>query len=215
MTILVTDVLMTSLMASFLFLLLEKRIRWIVCPVLIYFLGLSPAAHGSPGDSNRRNSNILLITVDTLRADRLKCYGYSGASTPVMDQLAAHGFRFERAYSQVPLTLPSHYSILSGTYPLSHGVHDNSQSSNGQPTLISEILQRNGYRTGAFVGSFILDSRFGLDRGFDVYGDNFDVARAGGGDLSHIERPAAEVVRKAWQWITEGKGKFFAWGPPI
>jgi arylsulfatase A-like enzyme/Flp pilus assembly protein TadD len=184
--------------------------RMAICRIFFCLLALLIADDGSPAGS-KSSANILLITVDTLRADRLKCYGYSEASTPEMDQLAAEGFRFERAYAQVPLTLPSHYSILSGTYPFYHGVRDNSQPVRNGPTLVSEVLQRNGYRTGAFVGSFILDSRFGLKRGFDLYGDDFDVARAHGSDLSHIERPAEEVVQKALRWITESKGKFFAW----
>src|SRR5262245_25911349 len=98
-------------------------------------------------------ANVLLITIDTLRADRLNCYGYAGASTPVIDQLAREGFRFEQAYTQVPLTLPSHYSILSGTYPFYHQVRDNSQLAKKKPALISELLRQNGYSTGAFVGS--------------------------------------------------------------
>ncbi len=160
---------------------------------------------------SKSDANILLITVDTLRADRLNCYGYSKALTPVIDRLAAEGFRFEHAYAQVPLTLPSHYSILSGAYPLYHGVRDNSQLVKDGPALVSEVLQRSGYRTGAFVGSFVLDSRFGLSRGFDLYGDDFDVSRAQGSDLSHIERPAEEVVQKALGWITQDNRKFFAW----
>jgi arylsulfatase A-like enzyme len=164
--------------------------------LLYFFLRLSNIAGGSPVDSNT-NSNILLITVDTLRADRLRCYGYSSASTPVTDQLAAEDYRFEQAYAQVPLTLPSHYSILSGTYSFYHGVRDNSQPIKGGPALVSEVLQQNGYRTGAFMGSSILDSRFGLNRGFDHYGDDFDLVRALAPDLSLIECPGEEVVHKA------------------
>jgi arylsulfatase A-like enzyme/tetratricopeptide (TPR) repeat protein len=160
---------------------------------------------------SKGDTNVLLITVDTLRADRLNCYGYSKALTPVIDRLAAEGYRFEHAYAQVPLTLPSHYSILSGAYPLYHGVRDNSQLVKNGPPLVSEALQHYGYRTGAFVGSFVLDSRFGLSRGFDVYGDDFDVSRSQGSDLSHIERPAEEVVQKALAWITQDNRKFFAW----
>jgi arylsulfatase A-like enzyme/Tfp pilus assembly protein PilF len=156
-------------------------------------------------------ANVLLITVDTLRADRLNCYGYPSASTPVIDQLANEGFRFEQAYTQVPLTLPSHYSILSGTYPFYHGVRDNSQLTKKKPILVSELLQQNGYRTGAFVGSFMLDSRFGLNRGFELYFDQFDLSRNQGFDLSHIERPAGEVVQNALRWITENNRTFFAW----
>lgn len=181
----------------------------IVRPLCFCLVLLSIVHNCHAGDKS--NANILLITVDTLRADRLKCYRYPRASTPVIDQLAAEGFRFERAYAQVPLTLPSHYSILSGTYPFTHGVRDNSQLVKNGPPLVSEVLQRNGYRTGAFVASFILDSRFGLNRGFDFYCDDFDVAQAHGSDLSHVERPAEEVVQRALRWITGNNGRFFAW----
>jgi arylsulfatase A-like enzyme/Flp pilus assembly protein TadD len=163
------------------------------------------------GAEARTETNVLLITVDTLRADRLHCYGYQAGSTPVIDQLATEGFRFEQAFTQVPLTLPSHHSILSGTYPFYHGVRDNSQLAKKKPALVSELLRRNGYRTGAFVGSFMLDARFGLNRGFDLYFDHFDVSRNQRFDLSHIERPAEEVVQNALRWITENNRKFFAW----
>jgi arylsulfatase A-like enzyme/Tfp pilus assembly protein PilF len=185
--------------------------RVLVCWTCSLYLLLQlpqPKGMGAEGNSG---GNILLITVDTLRADRLSCYGYPSALTPLIDRLAAQGFRFTNAYAQVPLTLPSHYSILSGTYPFYHGIRDNSQTVKNGPTLVNEVLQRNGYRTGAFVGSFILDSRFGLGRGFDVYGDDFDVSRAQGFDLSHVERPAEEVVQKALRWITESNGRYFAW----
>ena len=163
------------------------------------------------GPEPSEGTNVLLITVDTLRADHLGCYGYSAASTPVIDKLAAQGFRFTKAYAQVPLTLPSHYCILTGTYPFYHGVRDNSRGNPEGPPLVSEVLKKAGYRTGAFVGSAMLDSRFGLNRGFDDYFDHFDVSRSGGVDFSHIERPAGDVVRSAIQWIGSGRGKFFAW----
>ncbi len=169
------------------------------------------AATRQNGPETSKGPNVLLITVDTLRADHLGCYGYSAASTPVIDKLAAQGFRFTKASAQVPLTLPSHYCILTGTYPFYHGVRDNSRGNPDGPPLISEAFKNAGYRTGAFVGSALLDSRFGLNRGFDDYFDHFDVSRSGGVDFSHIERPAGDVVRSAIRWIASGRGKFFAW----
>ena len=170
---------------------------------------------GSQTLVGRRDSpdtpNIILITVDTLRADHLGCYGYRASSTPTIDALAGEGYLFTRAYAQVPLTLPSHYSILSGTLPVYHGVRDNSVGQPKGPPLISEVLHGKGYRTAAFVGSFILDSRFGLDRGFDYYYDDFDLPQRGGTDLSHVERPAGEVMEKARHWLATGDAPFFAW----
>ena len=112
--------------------------------------------------------DILLITLDTTRADRLGSYGYGAAETPALDGLAATGVRFDRAHAQVPLTLPSHASLLTGTYPGGNGIHVNAEARLGDdlPTL-AEGLKQRGYRTGAFVSAFVLDAVFGLDRGFD------------------------------------------------
>ncbi len=116
--------------------------------------------------------NLLLITMDTTRADRIGCYGYETASTPVLDKLAQSGARFTRAYSQVPITLPSHAVMLTGTYPPENGVRDNGRHALGPglPTLAA-IFRQHGYRTGAFVAAAVLHSRYGLNRGFDEYKD--------------------------------------------
>jgi tetratricopeptide (TPR) repeat protein len=156
--------------------------------------------------------NVLLITIDTLRADAVGAYGRLAAETPLMDRLAAGGVRFTEARAQNVVTLPSHANILSGRYPLRHGVRDNAgfRFPADQETLTTRLHQR-GYRTGAFVSAFPLDSRFGLDRGFDVYDDRF-----GGGDAQSAfvmeERPGQETVALARQWIeAQGQGPFFAW----
>jgi hypothetical protein len=116
--------------------------------------------------------SVLLITIDTLRADALGCYGNRTIETPWMDRLAAAGVRFEQGHAQNVVTLPSHANILSGRYPLDHGVRDNSGFRvPGGPETLATVLKRAGYRTAAFVSAFPLDSRFGLDRGFDVYDD--------------------------------------------
>src|SRR5919204_3509223 len=114
--------------------------------------------------------NVLLITIDTLRTDRVGAFGGPAGLTPTLDRLAAEGLRLTRAYSSAPLTLPSHTSILTAVSPPVHGVRANGLFRLGPalPTLAT-ILKARGYRTGAFVGAFVLDARFGLDRGFDVY----------------------------------------------
>ena len=114
------------------------------------------------------------MTVDTLRPDRLGCYGSAHVKTPAIDALAAKGALFERAFAHTPTTLPSHANILLGLTPLFHGVSENSKSRVSAAFLtLAEHLKKQKYATGAFIGAFPLDSRFGLDQGFDVYDDAF------------------------------------------
>jgi arylsulfatase A-like enzyme/Flp pilus assembly protein TadD len=153
---------------------------------------------------------VLLISIDTLRADHLGAYGGKVETTNI-DRLGAEGVVFERAVSQVPITLPSHASILTGTYPFSHQVHDNgSYRLAAEKESLAERLREHGYRTGAFVGSFALDSRFGLDQGFDVYDDLY--GEAGGLiEFGISERPANAVLEPALSWILESRArKWFA-----
>ena len=112
--------------------------------------------------------NVIVITIDTIRADHLGCYGYKQIKTPNIDALAADGARFDHAYTPVPVTLPAHTVIFTGTYPMLSGIHDFSANKLNpeQPTLAS-ILKERGYTTGAVIGSAVLDRRFGLDHGFD------------------------------------------------
>jgi arylsulfatase A-like enzyme/Flp pilus assembly protein TadD len=155
--------------------------------------------------------NVLLITLDTTRADRLGCYGYSGAETPNLDSLARKGVRFANAYCPVPLTLPSHCSILTGTLPTYHHVHNNGtfHLAAGQLTL-AEILKSRGYQTAAFVASFTVDSRFGLDQGFDVYDDSFQEESPFKGLNS--ERKAQDVFASFDTWMNgSGDKPFFCW----
>lgn len=154
--------------------------------------------------------HILLITVDTLRADYLGCYGGEVVETPHIDRLAAEGIRFRRALSHVPLTLPSHASVFSGMDPLSHGVHNNATFVlESRFTTLAEVLHENGYRTGAFVGAVPVDSRFGIDQGFDVYDDHYGGHRR---DSLLAERPAEEVLRAAMSWLDgQGGQRWFCW----
>jgi arylsulfatase A-like enzyme/Tfp pilus assembly protein PilF len=156
---------------------------------------------------------IVLITVDTLRADRLECYGYSRSKSPNTSRLARDGVLFQHAVSCSPLTLPSHSSIFTATYPRVHGVRDQSGFSlpRGSETLAAR-LKIGGRTTGAFVGSFVLDSRFGLDQGFDYYFDRFDSTRAKSGMPEMLERKAEVVAREAMRWMEENSNRsFFAW----
>ena len=153
--------------------------------------------------------NILLVTIDTLRADALGAYG-GRATTPHLDALAAHGARFDFAHSHAVVTLVSHASILTGRYPYEHGIRDNTgyRLSPKQQT-IATALKAHGFATGAFIGGFPLDHQFGLGVGFDVYDDRF--THATGPDANDRERPADAVVKSALAWIGQQPSKWFAW----
>jgi arylsulfatase A-like enzyme/Flp pilus assembly protein TadD len=144
--------------------------------------------------------NVLLVTIDTLRADALGCYG-GPASTPALDRLAAEGVRFDFAHAHAVLTLPSHTSILTGQYPFQHGVRENAGyrlAANARTA--ATMFKRAGYATAAFVGAFPVHSRFGLNAGFDVYDDRFGETRAPT-EFVMPERPATDVVALARDWI--------------
>jgi arylsulfatase A-like enzyme/Flp pilus assembly protein TadD len=152
-----------------------------------------------------RGSNVLLITIDTLRADRIGAYG-GGTLTPALDRLAASGVRFADAHAHAPLTLPAHTSILTGLVPATHGVHDNgARGLDPQKPTLAERLRQIGYRTGAFVGSFVLDARFGLSRGFDIYDDRIG-SEAGPITLAFTKRSADRVTKVAGDWILDQGG---------
>jgi arylsulfatase A-like enzyme len=160
-----------------------------------------------------RRPNLLLITLDTLRADRLGCYGNTNGLTPELDALAADGIRFERAYTPVPLTLPAHASILTGLFPPEHRLRTNFERALAPdvPTL-AELLRNEGYKTGAFIAAYVLNGGFGLDRGFDVYDDEFDVS-VGGLDEKNRYRQGAYVIDAAQEWLDTSADErpFFCW----
>lgn len=155
--------------------------------------------------------NIFLVTLDTTRADRIGCYDYDKVKTPNLDFLASNGVRFEDAYSQVPLTLPSYCSILTGTYHIYHQVHDNGfYHLHPDYLTLAEILKDKCFKTAAFVSSFIIDSRFGLDQGFDVYDDKFIAKLA----LENFrsERKAKKVFTTFSRWLDENYDQnLFCW----
>lgn len=155
--------------------------------------------------------NVLIITLDTLRADRVGCYGYSKAKTPNLDELAKKGVRFENTVCQAPLTLPSHTSLFTGLYPLYHQVRDNgSYYLDKRFKTLAEIFKEREYKTAAFIGAFPVDSRFGLDQGFDVYDDKFreEVKFK----TFNSERKAEEVFLSFKEWFSKNFNyKFFIW----
>lgn len=159
-----------------------------------------------------KQPNVVLITIDTLRADHLECYGYRFVKTPRINGLAADGVLIEKAYAPIPLTLPSHASLFTGTYPMFHGVRDfTGFTLSKERTTLAAMLKSAGYSTGAVVGSAVLEGRWGLNQGFDFYYDNFSFT------LDRDWQPIAErrgdaVVREGLSWLEKNKkGPFFLW----
>ena len=192
----------------------------------LLFLGAFAGCRGeAPGERTASGpQNLLLVTLDTVRADHLGSYGYAGAETPALDRLAGEGVRFAAASSPVPLTLPAHSSLLSGFLPPHHGLRNNGAGSfpADLPTLATRLAAA-GYRTGAFVGSFVLDHRFGLARGFEVYDDEMERDAAGGRGLD-AERRGDQVVDRALAWLQTasarekpetGRAAVLPLGPPL
>ncbi len=147
------------------------------------------------------NPSLVLLTLDTTRADYLGSYGRSEARTPVLDALAARGTRYARAVTPSPLTLPAHASLLTGLDPPQHGVRDNGTAALGDVPTLATVLGSRGYATGAFVASRVLDRRFGLARGFEVYDDRMAAERVG--EYGYPERDAAAVTTAAIAWLEE------------
>jgi len=177
-------------------------------------LAIALALHGTlalgciPGSSVDR---VVLVTIDTLRADHLGCYGGRWVETPVLDALAERGVRFETAISPAPLTLPSHTSLMTGLDPPRHGVRNNStfQLDSGFPTLAQRMRER-GFATAAFIGAVVLDRQYGLARGFDDYDDRMAPRRAAG-EFGFAERTADRVVDSAIAWLETAPERFFLW----
>ncbi|HSB75860.1 MAG TPA: sulfatase-like hydrolase/transferase [Terriglobales bacterium] len=166
--------------------------------------------------------NVFLVTIDTLRADHVGCYGYSGVKTPAMDGLARDGIRFANAFTPVPVTNSSHASILTGLYPSSHGVTDFGVALAASHLTWASFLQKQGYQTAAFIGAVVLDAKSlapGFDQGFDYY-DNFP-PHAGKGHWDVEERRGMTVVQHAEKWLDHPRsqqsltqspaGPFFLW----
>ena len=179
-------------------------------------------APSSPGDKELPEElalgaatgfNVLLVTLDTTRADHIGCYGHRNAQTPAIDRLAAQGVRFADAVAVVPITLPSHASMLTGLYPPNNGVrHNGEYRLDGSHVTLAEVLREDGYQTSAFVSAFVLDARYGLDQGFDVYDNAF--SPPSGEELSdNVERSATSVTSAALKWLAkrDSTRPFFMW----
>src|SRR5262245_12285141 len=161
-----------------------------------------------PGDLN-----LLLITLDTTRADRLGAYGWPASATPALDRIGRDGVLFDRAVAPAPLTLPAHASLFTGDYPPHHGVRDNGGFFlDERETTLAERLKARGLKTGGFVGSYVLDRTWGIGQGFDTYFDNFDLSKFDTPSLGEVERPANEVADRALGWLeTVRSSRFFGW----
>ena len=157
--------------------------------------------------------SVLLITLDTVRADHLRCYGYSRIETPNLDRLAADGIRFENAYAQVPNTLASHTVILTGTYPMFNGVRDfTSPALPANIPTLAEMLRGSGYPTAAFVSSLVLNSMWGLNRGFELYDDNMALDAQRERFLFLVQRRGDHTTDLLLDWLSHRDGRpFFAW----
>jgi arylsulfatase A-like enzyme/Tfp pilus assembly protein PilF len=192
---------------------LKPSLQLLALVALLPRLGL--AASAPPG---RAATNVVLITIDTVRADHLGCYGATGVETPVLDGLAHDGLVFERAIAQVPLTWPSHAAILTGTYPFQNGVQDFT----GQPLderfhSVAQVFKQQGYATGAVVSSFVLDRSWGLARGFDFYDDAFSAESLQQKEIGLVDRSAEDSVTRALRWLDKdwrlqaAQRPFFFW----
>jgi len=180
----------------------------VVVVTLVCALGAGPAILLA---QSQTLPSIILISVDTLRADRLGCYGYRGRPTPNIDTLTKGGTLFAQVNAQVPLTLPSHVSLFTSSYPFSNGIVDNGQQLGPNAITLASLLKSKGYQTAAFVGGFVLDRRFGLHQGFDVYDSPFDLRRQKGSDPGEVKRWGEEVMRAAIEWLNrKPNGPFFA-----
>ena len=167
----------------------------------------------APPTPHKLSPNVILITIDTVRADHLGCYGDSAIQTPTLDALAHDGVVFDRAISQVPLTWPSHAAILTGTYPFQNGVQDfTGQPLSPQFQSVAQAFKRHGYATGAVVSAFVLDRSWGLARGFDYYDDAFSAETFQKKDIGLVDRRAGESIAHAIAWLKKTPHRpFFLW----
>src|SRR5258706_115410 len=180
-----------------------------LCATGLLALALFTSCRRSVG-SPSSTTPVILISIDTLRSDHLPAYGYKGITTPNIDALRADSILYERAYSHVPLTLPSHTSILTGMLPADHGVRDNVgyRLADSIPT-VQELLKKNGYATGAAISAFVLRKEARLSRGFDFYDDQVK-AIAGENLIGRVQRDGRETEKAGQKWLdAQGSRPFF------
>ncbi len=194
----------------------DSRMRWSLQAALHEVLTLTilctlmPSLWGHPNQTNPKIPNqtpLVLISVDTLRADHLSCYGYKKLQTPNIDAWAQGGTVFTEINSQAPITLPSHTSLLTSTYPFANGIRENGQIVPPGTVTLAAILATHGYNTAAFIGGYFLERRFGLAQGFETYDSPFDT-RVIKGALD-LKRPAAQVLDGAEHWLEKNSNRPF------
>lgn len=195
--------------------------RWSVATVVICFFAALLSCNRfpqkgqieKPSSAPLRPLNLVVVTIDTLRADHVHCYGYPRIETPTLDGLAQQGTLFEHAVAQVPLTPPSHASIFTGTYPPVHKVRNTGGFVlPSSPPTLAKILQDQGWDTAAFIGAWVLKKTFGFNQGFSVYDDQMPKLVQSRDQIEEPERRAGEVVDRAIAWLNAQSGKpFFAW----
>ena len=188
-------------------------VAWLVVLARRMSAGPAEIVQRSWAEKGVTRPNVILISLDTTRADRLGCYGNADARTPALDSLARGGVLFSQAATPAPLTLPAHSSIMTGFYPTYHGVRLNGTTALSQTqTTLAEAFSQRGYQTGAFVGAFVLDGRWGLNQGFGTYDDQFDLGKFKHIDLAAVQRPANEVIDAALHWLDARRNTpFFTW----
>jgi arylsulfatase A-like enzyme/Flp pilus assembly protein TadD len=189
------------------------RLRSRACVSLVALLSAGAACTPKSPPAPPVARNLVLVTIDTLRADRLGVYGSTTVATPNLDRLAREGAMALHASAQVPLTRPSHVSLLTGLYPAEHGIRDNvSPPLRPGVPLLAEILQQRGFRTGAFVSSIVLSKQSGLGRGFDTYSDRFEIGDDDARFLNTIQKRGDTTVAEAAAWLRQpGSERRFAW----
>jgi choline-sulfatase len=182
---------------------------FIIIVLLIVVAACSREAASPPTAGPAPARSVLLITIDTLRADRVGAYGYSAARTPALDALARSGVRFDAAYAAAPITLTSHASLMTGRYPPGHGARHNGMRVDPATPTIADALAQHGLATAAFIAAFPLDRRFGLSKGFQIYSDR--MPRGDDGRPAN-ERPGRVVVDEAIDWLGRHvQQRFFVW----
>src|SRR5215472_1739818 len=188
------------------------RLLWLLCSLVLSCAAGPQSKPGqprtkAPAQAQNLRPNIILITLDTTRADRMGFLGSTRGLTPNLDEVARKGIVFTRAYSHVPITTASHASLLTGTYPQFNHVNDFGVPLSPQLPYLPDLLRQQGYHTGAFVGSLILDpldgTAPGFDRGFDAYDAGFHMRRHGMDRYKTVERRAGDVVDHALGWLSQ------------
>ena len=182
---------------------------WIFASLILLGMAATPRHLAAQGAS----ANVVVITIDTLRADHLGCYGDRTIETPNLDALARSAARFTHAFTPVPITLPAHTALFTGSFPMATGVHD--FSGNKLPAsavTLAKVLHDHSYSTAAFLGAAVLDSRFGLNQGFETYFDHFDLNRLDETSLDMVKRGGDQVVDNALEWLKANPRRpFFLW----